>query len=96
MLMYIPDPDESKILRNITRSVGFIEVEEQLSQVKKRQLSNSLAYTSIKVRETLCSYVASEKIYFLLKLFIFVMQGLMLSKSLRIQQEKEDDELSKL
>jgi hypothetical protein len=64
MLMYIPNPDESKILRNITRSVGFTEVEEQLSQVKKRQLSNSLAYTSIKVRETLCSDAALEKVYF--------------------------------
>jgi hypothetical protein len=64
MLMYIPNPDESKILRNITRSVGFTEVEEQLSQVKKRQLSHSLAYTSIKVRETLCPDAASEKVYF--------------------------------
>jgi septal ring factor EnvC (AmiA/AmiB activator) len=96
MLICIHDPDESKIMRNITQSIDFLEVEEWLSQVKKIKNSHSLAYTSIKVRETLCSYVASEKIYFLLKLFIFVMQGLMLSKSLRIQQEKEDDELSKL
>jgi septal ring factor EnvC (AmiA/AmiB activator) len=96
MLICIHDPDESKIMRNITQSIDFLEVEEWLSQVKKIKNSHSLAYTSIKVREILCSYVASEKIYFLLKLFIFVMQGLMLSKSLRIQQEKEDDELSKL
>jgi hypothetical protein len=50
MLMCIPDPDESKIVRNITRSIGFLEVEGQLSHVKKRKLSHSLAYTSIKVR----------------------------------------------
>jgi hypothetical protein len=49
MLMCIPDHNESKIVRNITRSVGFLEVEHRLSQVKKRKLSHSLAYTSIKV-----------------------------------------------
>jgi hypothetical protein len=86
--MCVPDPDESKIVRNITRSIGFLEVEEWLSQVKKRKLSHSLAYTSIKVRENFCSDAALEKVYFYLKLCIFVMQGLMLSKALRIQQEK--------
>lgn len=49
LLMCIPDLDESKIVRNITQSVGFPEVEDRLSQVKKRKLSHSLAYTSIKV-----------------------------------------------
>jgi hypothetical protein len=39
MLMCILDPDESKIMRNITRSIGFPEVEDRLSQVKKRKLS---------------------------------------------------------
>jgi hypothetical protein len=64
MLMCIPDPDELKIVRNITQSVGFPEVEERLSQVKKRKLSHSLASTSIKVKETLCSDAASENVYF--------------------------------
>jgi hypothetical protein len=62
--MCIPDPDEAKIVRNITRSVGFSKVGEQLSQVKNRKVSHSLAYTSIKVRETLYSNAASEKVYF--------------------------------
>jgi hypothetical protein len=53
MLMCIPDPEESKIVRNITRSVGFLEIEDRLSQVKKRKLSHHLAYTSIKVIEGL-------------------------------------------
>jgi hypothetical protein len=51
MLMCVPDYDESIIIRNITRSVGFSEVEDKLSQVKNRKLSHSLAYTCIKVRE---------------------------------------------
>jgi hypothetical protein len=49
MLMCIPDHNEWNIVRNITRSVGFPEVEDQLSKVKKRKLSHSLAYTSTKV-----------------------------------------------
>jgi hypothetical protein len=47
MLMCIPHPDDSKIIRNITRSIGFLDFEERLSQVKKRKFSHSLAYTSI-------------------------------------------------
>jgi hypothetical protein len=50
MLMCIPDPDESKIVRNITKSIGFLDIEEKLCQVKKKKLSHSLAYTSIKVQ----------------------------------------------
>jgi hypothetical protein len=53
MLMCIPNPGESKIVRNITQRIGSPEVEERLIQVKKRKLSQSLAYTSIKVGEIL-------------------------------------------
>jgi predicted RNase H-like nuclease (RuvC/YqgF family) len=35
--MCIPDPDESKIVRNITQSIGFLEVEDRLSQVLRIQ-----------------------------------------------------------
>jgi hypothetical protein len=49
MLMCVPDADESKIVRNITRSSGFLEIEDRLSKVKKRKLSHIMAYTSIKV-----------------------------------------------
>jgi hypothetical protein len=55
----VPDRDESRIVRNITRSIGFPEVEDRLSQVKKRKLSHSLAYTSIKVTRNL-SFFYSE------------------------------------
>jgi hypothetical protein len=47
--MCVPDADESKIVRNITRSSGFLEIEDWLSKVKKRKLSHIMAYTSIKV-----------------------------------------------
>jgi hypothetical protein len=50
MLMCVPDPDESNIFWNITQSIGFPDIKEKLCQVKKRKLSHSLAYTSIKVR----------------------------------------------
>jgi hypothetical protein len=52
MLMCVIDADESKIVRNITRSIGFPEIKDRLSKVKKRKLSHSLSYTSIKVRKT--------------------------------------------
>lgn len=35
MLMCVPDADESKIVRNITRSIGFPKIEDWLSKVKK-------------------------------------------------------------
>jgi hypothetical protein len=63
MMMCIPDPNELKIMRNITQSVGFLEAEDWLSQVKRRILSQSLAYTSIKIREALYSDAALKKIY---------------------------------
>jgi hypothetical protein len=35
MLMCMPDySDESKIVRNITQSIGFLDIEEKLYQVK--------------------------------------------------------------
>jgi hypothetical protein len=98
MLMCIPDPEESKIVRNITRSVGFLEIEDRLSQVKKRKLSHHLAYTSIKVIEGLSFLFQSNFYgkYIQLICFVFVMRGLMLSKALRIQQENEEKELMTL
>jgi hypothetical protein len=49
MLMCVPDSDESKIVWNITRSIGFPEIEDRLSKIKKRKISHILAYTSTKV-----------------------------------------------
>jgi hypothetical protein len=49
MLMCVPDSEESIIVRNIARSIGFPDIKEKLCQVKKQKLSHSLAYTSIKV-----------------------------------------------
>lgn len=63
MLMCVPDADESKFVRNITQSIGFLEIEERLSRVKKRKLSHSLAYTSIKVRKPFCFDATSGKSY---------------------------------
>jgi hypothetical protein len=75
MLMCVPDYDESKIVWNITRSVGFLEIEERLSQVKKRKLSHSLTYTSIKVQNAFCLDLASGCILYLAKLLAFVNVG---------------------
>jgi hypothetical protein len=35
MLMCVPNVYESKIMKNITRSIGFLEIEDRLSKVKK-------------------------------------------------------------
>jgi hypothetical protein len=43
ILMCVPDPNESKIVLNITRSIGFLDNEEKLCQVTKRKFSHSLA-----------------------------------------------------
>jgi hypothetical protein len=40
MLMCIPDPDELKIVRNITRNISFPDIEEKLCQVKKKLSHN--------------------------------------------------------
>lgn len=50
ILMCVPDVNELKILKNITRSIGFLEIEDRLRKINKRRLSHSLAYTSIKVK----------------------------------------------
>jgi hypothetical protein len=95
MLNYVPDADESKIVKNITRSIGFPKIEDRLNKIKKCKLSHSLAYTSIKVRKNpplalvLCNFGRKLNAT---KLVIFVMQGLTLSEALKIQQEKEEDE----
>jgi hypothetical protein len=35
MLMCIPNPNESKIVRTITRSIGFLEVEDRLIWLRR-------------------------------------------------------------
>lgn len=50
VLMCVLDAGKAKIVKNVTRSISFPEIEAQLSQLKKRKLSQRLAYTSIKVK----------------------------------------------
>jgi hypothetical protein len=50
MLMCKLDANKSRIVRNITQSIGFLRIVEKLCQVKKKNLSHSLAYTSIDVQ----------------------------------------------
>jgi hypothetical protein len=64
MVMRMLDSDESKIVRNITRSIGFPNIEEKLYQVKRRKLSHNLAYTCIKVLRVFI-------LIYLYKIFIF-------------------------
>lgn len=73
MLMCISDPDESKIARNITRSIGFLDIKEKLCHVKKKMFSHSLAYTSIEVRRFFAFDVASGNFHVLTKKFFVLM-----------------------
>jgi hypothetical protein len=50
VLAYVPDAREAKIVKNVARSIVFPEIETTLSKLKKRKLSQILAYTSIKVK----------------------------------------------
>jgi hypothetical protein len=53
MLMCLSDAEESRIMKNITQSIRFLEVKDRLSKIKKRRLLHSLANTSIKVKRSL-------------------------------------------
>lgn len=50
VLMCVPDAGKANIVKNVTRSIRFSEIEAQLSKLKKWKLSQRLAYTSIKVK----------------------------------------------
>jgi hypothetical protein len=50
ILACVPNAGEARIVRNIARSIGFLEIERASSKLKKWKLSQSLTYTSIKVK----------------------------------------------
>lgn len=50
VLFCLPDAGEAKIVKNVARSIRFPEIGATLSKLKKRKLSKSLAYISIKVK----------------------------------------------
>jgi hypothetical protein len=50
ILMCVTDADESKIMKNITRSIELPKIEDRLSKLKKQNLLQSLAYMSIEVK----------------------------------------------
>jgi hypothetical protein len=54
ILTCVQNLDESRIVKNISRNVGFLKVEGQLSNLKKQKLSQSLAYTNIKAKGYFC------------------------------------------
>jgi hypothetical protein len=49
LLYYLPDNKEISICREIAKSMGFPKLEEGLSVLSKDDLTDSLAYNSIKV-----------------------------------------------
>lgn len=48
VLVCIPKAREAKIVKNVARSIGFLEIEMTLSKLRKRKLSQSFTYTNIK------------------------------------------------
>jgi hypothetical protein len=50
VLVCIPKAREAKIVKNVARSIGFLEIEMTLSKLRKRKLSQSFTYTNIKVK----------------------------------------------
>jgi hypothetical protein len=49
-LYCLPDNKEISVCREITKSMGFLKLEEGLSAMSKDDLADSLAYNSIKVQ----------------------------------------------
>jgi hypothetical protein len=61
ILACVPNAGEARIVRNIARSIGFLEIETAPSKLKKWKLSQSLTYTSIKVKSFFLFYISLEK-----------------------------------
>jgi hypothetical protein len=62
VFVYALDAGEAKIVKNVARSIGFLEIETALSKLKKRKLSESSSYTRIKVKAFLCGEASNKKL----------------------------------
>jgi hypothetical protein len=88
-LYRLPDNKEISVCREIATSMGFPKLEEGLSAMLKDDLADSLAYNSIKVQKLLT--LKFEMKYFIVMLFFFFFQGLILINALRAQKGTEDE-----
>jgi hypothetical protein len=50
-LYYLPDNKELSVYREMARSMGFPKLEADLCAMTKADLTNSLAYSSLKVHK---------------------------------------------
>lgn len=48
-LFCVPDQDEARVVKHLTKTIGFQKMEKKLSSLKKQTIAGSLAYTNIKV-----------------------------------------------
>jgi hypothetical protein len=46
----IPDHDGARVVNTLTKTIGFLKLEHELSELRKQHIIGILAYTSIKVR----------------------------------------------
>jgi hypothetical protein len=99
-LYYLPDNKEINVCREMMDNMDYPKLELGLSAMTKDQLADSLAYNNLKVcmflflhlvifDRQVCSeqFVVISSYYYL---YIFVCQGLILSKALKAQKDAED------
>jgi hypothetical protein len=91
-LYCLPDSKEISVCREMSKSFGFPTLEDGLSVLSKNELTDSLAYNSLKVKNEIFVLFLETKIFHLLKLInTFFLQGLILSNALRAQKDAEDE-----
>jgi hypothetical protein len=89
-LYCLPDNKEIFVCREIAKSLGFPKLETGLAAMPKDDLSDSLAYNSIKVQKLLTLKLEIKYFIVMLNSFFFL-QGLILSNALRAQKNAKDE-----
>jgi hypothetical protein len=95
-LYCLPDNKEINVCHEMMNIMGFLKLELGLSAMSKDQLADNLAFNSLKVckfwvRVLVLSELFFSNSYICCLLFCFILQGLILSKTLKAQKDVEDE-----
>jgi hypothetical protein len=95
-LYCLPDNKEINVCCEMMNNMGFPKLELSLSAMTKDQLADSLAFNSLKLCKfwlhvLVLSKLLSSSSYICCLLFCSILQGQMLSKALKAQEDAEDE-----
>jgi hypothetical protein len=82
----------AKIIGTLSKSVGFLKLESDISGYRRQHIVDSLFYSNFKVKLFCLNscYLCDELKYSKMNLFL---QSMLLSKALRMQQDLEDKKM---